>query len=281
MKQSTNFTVITVDITCNQTITQNTECNLFSKKFLSIRIVCHNNAYITLNSYVWITHDDTKADTNVNWAWIGLGFISGRSHTDINIRHKSFNSLAILNCCIMTGKWEVENIKNLVINGSKIGLVETCPTLTIFFYFFQPLHFTFSNNNISDCSTDDDSILYFDAHGIPLNYSYLTIVNCTFNKLKGIKRTRKVASTSNQKNIVFQEDSILISVHTRNRFILSVNSSQFIDNKYLILVSLHCFSDIFDIDPINVKLNMYDTIIRNNLATSVLVEGVQHYPKWK
>ena len=36
------------------------------------------------------------------------------------------------------------------------------------------------------------------------------------------------------------------------------------------------FSDTFDIDPINVKLNMYDTIIRNNLATSVLVEGVQH-----
>ena len=75
---------------------------------------------------------------------------------------------------------------------------------------------------------------------------------------------------------MFQEDSVLISVHTRNRFILSVNSSHFIDNKYLILVSLHCFSDTFDIDPINVKLNMYDTIIRNNLATSVLVEGVQH-----
>ena len=102
----------------------------------------------------------------------------------------------------MAGKWEVDNIKNLVINGSKIGLVETCP---IFFYFFQPLHFTFSNNNISDCSTDDDSILYFDAHGIPLNYSYLTIVNCTFNKLKGIKRTRKVVSTSNQKTLCFKK----------------------------------------------------------------------------
>ena len=218
-----------------------------------------------LHHIIMIAHDSTDNDTNVSLAWIGLGFISGKDYTDLNdiIFHQSFNTLAILDCSIMTADWEFYNIQKLVINSSKFGRVKTCPTL----YILLAFRFTFSNNTISDCSTDK-SILHLQPN--PQNSSYLTIVNCTFTELKGIKR-REVATTSNPKNFTLQQDSKLISVEAWRLFILSINSSRFTDNKYLILVSL--ISD-FDLDHTSVKLNVYDTIMRNNLATSVLVEGI-------
>ena len=57
--------------------------------------------------------------------------------------------------------------------------------------------------------------------------------NCTFTGLKGIKKTREVATTSNPNNAVLQEDSPLISVNTINIFIVSINSSRFIDNNFI------------------------------------------------
>ena len=271
-QSSTAITVITVNITCNQTIKKDPACLLSSKYFLSVKIVGHNEAYISLNSSITIINYAIGNDMNVNWAWIGLGFISDRDHTNLNIRHHLFNSLAILNCSIMTGEWEFDNIQNSVIKSSTFGQVETCPTLSILFAY----RFTFSNNTISDCSTDK-SILNFNAMQVtPPNCSYVAIMNCTFTKLKGIKTTGEVASTSNQKNIMLQADSKLISVNTKNHFILSINKSRFIDNKYLILVSQIVYhSD--GVHPKRVILDVYDTIMRNNLVTSVLVEGIKRF----
>ena len=280
-RQSTNITVITVNITCNQTITKYPTCNLFPNPSLSVRIVGHNKAYITLNSSMTVTHSAINKNANINWAWIGLGFISGyRDYNNLHIfaNHRSLDSLAILNCSIMTATWELVDIQNLVIKGSKFGQLEICPTLSIYTALgFQQVHFTFSDNSISDCSTDK-TILDFNAILVnPLKHSYLAIVNCTFTQLKGVKRTREVATTSNPKNIKLQRDSELISVLTRNLFILSINSSRFTDNKYLLLVSLVSSDNNYRLYPKNVKLYIYNTIMKNNLATSVLVKGIQVY----
>ena len=71
----------------------------------------------------------------------------------------------------------------------------------------------------------------------------------------------------------------MFSVGTKYHFIFSVNSSCFIDNQYLILLSLLSISNDFDNYPSKVTMNVYDTTMRNNLATSVLVlvEGVRHF----
>ena len=254
-------TVITVNITCNQTIANYSQHYLSPQHFLSVSIIGHNKSYITLYSsmFLWIAREAISNDTN--WAWIGLVFISGTEHTDLKIHHKSFNLLTILNCSIMTAEWGFEEIRNLVINNSKFGQTRTCPTMSIGFE-FQQINFTFSNNNISDCSTDD-KILDLISIESSWEFAYLTIVNCTFTKLKGTNRTREVATS---KNTVLQRDFKLISVETLSSIIVSINSSYFIDNKELILVSI-----ILD-NYLRAKLNIYDTLIINNSASSVLVE---------
>ena len=255
-------TVITVNITCNQTIANYSRRYLSPHHFLSVSIIGHSKSYITLYSSMSlrIAHDNISNDTN--WAWIGLAFISGTNHTgDLKIQHKSFNSLTILNCSIMTAEWGFEEIRNLVINNSKFGQTRTCPTLYVGFE-FQEVNFTFSNNSVSDCSADDIILLLFSVKS-SRKFAYLTIVNCTFI---GINRSREVA-TSNNPNTALQKDFNLISVDTISPIIVSISSSHFIDNKELVLVSI-----IMDLYPRSAKLKIYDTAIRNNSAPSVLVE---------
>ena len=165
----------------------------------------------------------------------------------------------------------------IVISSSKFGPAETCPT----FYMYTSLssrqiRCTFSKNTISECRTDQP-LFYFSAlQATPLNYSYLATLNC---RLRGIKGTREVAGNSNPTSIRTHKDTELISVGTKYHFIFSVNSSCFIDNQYLILLSLLSISNYFDNYPSKVTMNVYDTTMRNNLATSVLVlvEGVEHF----
>ena len=252
-------TVITVNITCNQTIANYPQHYLSPQHFLSVSIIGHNKSYITLYSSMSLTiaHDAISNDTN--WAWIGLAFISGTNQTDLKIHHRSFNSLAILNCSIMTAEWDFEKIRDLLINSSKFGQTGTCPTLRSYFEFEQ-VHFTFSNNTISDCSTDKSILLLFSTK-LSLECTYLSIVNCTFTKLKGI--------TTTNPNTVLQSDFKLIFVETMSAIVVSINSSHFIDNKALILASI--ILDFYHY-TISAKLNIYDTTIRNNSASSVLVE---------
>ena len=273
-QESGAFTVITVNINSNQTITKKSECNLSSNKRLSVRIVGHNKAFITLNSSVTITHEDIDNNTDVNWAWIGLGFISGTDHT---MTHESYNSLAILDCSIMTGEWDFTDVLNVLINGSKFGQAEACPTINMFTIYraFQPVHFTYSNNIFSDCSSEIFQILHFSATTRSHENFYLAIVKCTFTRVTGIKEL--VSTSNNPNNVVVLGDPILISVDTRNVFIFSIESSRFIDNKNLTLVSLIGYdSDTYEVQyPVSVILDIQDTIVRNNLATSVLVRLIQ------
>ena len=256
-------TVITVHITCNQTIANYSQRYLSPQHFLSVSIIGHNKSCITLYSSMSLTIAREAISNDTNWAWIGLVFISGTDYTiDLKIRHKSFKSLTILNCSIMTAEWDFEEIQNIVINNSKFGQTTTCPVLLIFFY-IQEVNFTFSNNSISDCSTDDiilSSIMSLISTKSSREFAYLTILDCTFTRLKGI-------TTTNPKNTAFQSDLKLISVETKSPIILTINSSHFIDNKEFILVSI-----IMDLHLISAKLKIYDTTIRNNTAPSVLVE---------
>ena len=152
--KNTNFTDVTVNITCNQTITNDTECNLASKSFMSVRIVGHNKVYITIISdydiHVVITQYN---DTSISWAWIGLNFmiISGSQFS--GVEHQSLRSLTILNCSIMSGTWGFFDIQNVVINSSKFGQVmKDCPSLRI--STSQQVCVTFFNNTFSDCFTN-------------------------------------------------------------------------------------------------------------------------------
>ena len=133
--------------------------------------------------------------------------------------------------------------------------MEACPTLFMNIHTgFQQVYFILFNNTISDCSTDK-SILTVLSIGLRFPVKlFLTIANCTFTELKGINK----------------DDPTLFSVETRNPLIFSINSSLFIYNKDLILVSLNAFSNR-EFYPTSVNLNVYNTIIRNNMATSVLV----------
>ena len=85
--------------------------------------------------------------------------------------------------------------------------------------------------------------------------------------------------TSNSIN-GFLDDPTLIGVDQLYPLILSINSSRFTDNSYMILVSLN--PDPYTLHDVrysvNLTLYVYNTIIRNNSATSVLVEGIQQYP---
>ena len=201
-------------------------------------IIGHNKSYITLYSSMSLTiaHDAISNDTN--WAWIGLAFISGTDHTDLKIRHRSFNSLTILNCSIMTAEWDFEEIRNLVISNSKFGQTRTCPTLYVGFE-FQVVNFTFSNNSVSDCSANDIILLLFSVKS-SREFAYLAIVNCTFT---GINRSREVATSANP-NTALQRDFNLISVDTISPIIVSINSSYFIDNKELILACLYYYGSL-------------------------------------
>ncbi len=120
-------TAITVNITYNQTIKNYSNYTFSQQHILSVKIVGHNQVYIILNSSMKMNHYNSK----LYWAWIGLGFISGTDHTNLSIYHGGFNSLAILNCRIMTADWVFRCIQKLVINKNEFGQVEICPTLRI------------------------------------------------------------------------------------------------------------------------------------------------------
>ena len=79
---------VTINITCNQTIREYSD---YAYGFLSVRIVSHNNAYITLNSSISLTHSFPHIQTY--WAWIGLGFVSDTNHTNLFINHSRFDTL--------------------------------------------------------------------------------------------------------------------------------------------------------------------------------------------
>ena len=254
-------TVITVNITCNQTIANYSQRYLSPQNFLSVSIIGHNKSYITLYSSMSLTIAHDAISNVTNWAWIGLVFISGTDYTiDLKIHHKSFKSLTILNCSIMTAEWGFEEIQNLLINNSKFGQTRNCPTLYVGFEFRQ-VNFTFSNNSVSDCSANDIILLLYSVKS-SRKFAYLTIVNCTFT---GINRTIEVA-TSNNPDTALQRDFKLISVETLSPIVVSINSSYFIDNKHLILVSI-----ILE-NYLSANLYIYDTLIINNSASSVLVE---------
>ena len=265
-------TVVTVNITCNQTITKYAQHLLYPFDFLSVIIVSQNNAYIWLNSSMRITYD--SIGSNIYWAWIGLGFISSTDRIrSVIMYHDSLTSLAIISCRIMAAEWKFKSVQSLEINNSEFGKVNVCPTLHISLNF----EFIFSNNTISHCMTDK-SIFYFNENEVPHEGTHLTIVNCTFTALKGAEGTRDAATTSNPGNAVVQNNSILISIETSFDYILSINNSQFTDIKQLTLVSINVFIGR-RIYPMSVRLTLYDTIIKNNTATSVLVEfnGLYRY----
>ena len=150
--------------------------------------------------------------TNVNWAWIGLGFLSSRNHINFNIDHRFLNSLEILDCNIMAGEWQFDDIQDIVISSSKFGPAENCPTLNMYTSLSsRQIRFTFSKNTISECRTHKP-LFYFNAlQATPLNYSYLAIVNCTFTRLRGIKGIREVAGNSNPTSIGIHKDRELIN----------------------------------------------------------------------
>ena len=261
---------VTINITCNQTIKKYSD---YAYAFLSVRIVSHNNAYITLNSSISLTHYFPYIHTY--WAWIGLGFVSDTKHTNLFINHSRFDTLAILNCTIMTAEWMFYFVQNLVINGSKFGLVEICPTLHIKFYdsYHSYAFLNYTNNIISNCNTVHRSL--FDLFlvrpsQIKSTFLYLNVENCTFSRIKK-------QSDKNQKNYTLQEDSKLFSVTTKGNFSFLINRNCFIDNNQLVFVSVNVLP-AGNYYPTNVQLNLQNTVIGNNMATSVLVEynGQKH-----
>ena len=254
-------TVVTVNVTCNQTVKHYSDYLFTQEHFLSVRIVSHNKVCITLNSSVRIRHRDTYSDTY--WTWIGLGFIT--DHTNSSIYHGRIDTLTILDCQIMTTEWEFVYVQDIIIDNSEFGRVDICPTLLIFSS-FQEVNFIFSNNIITECSTDK-SILHFSEVQAYLN---LTIVNCTFTALKGANQARSIFTAKNHKNKAHQEDSKLITIDAKSSLLVLINNSRFISNNQLILVSLSIDSGRFD-NPVTVQLKVHGTIIRNNSATSVLV----------
>ena len=81
-------TVITVHITCNQTIANYSQRYLSPQHFLSVSIIGHNKSCITLYSSMSLTIAREAISNDTNWAWIGLVFISGTDYTiDLKIRH--------------------------------------------------------------------------------------------------------------------------------------------------------------------------------------------------
>ncbi len=98
-------------------------------------------------------------------------------------------------------------------------------------------------------------------------------MNSTFTKLKGIKRTSDVSTTKNQTEI---EDSQLISIGEGDGLTIFINKSDFINNHQLILISVNSFSSEFEY-AVSVHLIVRETTIRNNMATSVLVEVNCYY----
>ena len=185
-------TFFTVNITCNQTIQKGSSFWFSQNKFLSVRIIGQNKVYITLNSSMAITHYINI--NNINWAWIGLVFFSGAEHTTLSILHGRLDSVTMFDCKIMTGNWGFPSVRNLVINNTEFGQLDVCPTLNISSPSWSVL---FSNNIISNCSTDK-SILFFYVDRV-------AIVNSNFTELKGMKSTRYINTTRNQKMTYFKK----------------------------------------------------------------------------
>ena len=149
---------------------------------MSVRVISHNKAYITLNSCMEINNYNHELYyNNKHWTWIGIGFISSNNSF---IRY-SFISLVMLNCKIMEVDWKLENTETLVIKNSKFGQVDVCPTLHITSLNLE-LHFIFSNNTVSDCRINN-TIWYFPDTPQPTDIKF-TIINCIFTKLKGIQK---------------------------------------------------------------------------------------------
>ena len=259
---SQQSTSITVNVTCNQTVKTNSYYSFTQKYHMSVRVISHNKAYITLNSCMEINNYNHELYyENKHWTWIGIGFISSNNSY---ISYYSFSSLFMLNCKIMEVDWKFDFIEALVIKDSEFGQVDICPTLNITSINLSRLQFIFSNNTVSDCRINN-SIWYF-PDSLKATDMKFTIMNCIFTKLKGIQRT-----TTGRNFEVLQKDSKIISVQASENFDLSINESYFTDNSQLIPISINVFSGLYD-NPMTVQLTIHKTILRNNSATSVLVE---------
>ena len=253
---------VTINITCNQTIR---EYSNYAYDFQSVRIVGHNKACIILNSSINISYGGTHNGSY--FGWIGLGFVSNTNHTNLFIIHSHFDTLVVLNCRIMTAGWKFLNAKNVSIKNSEFGQVHLCPTVHIS---RTNGLVNFFNNSITNCYANLNITIFYLAvmRSSPDKSSYLNlnIVDCTFAGLKGIKGDSGFTTTESQK------DPKLFSVDTEGNFLFSINKCEFVHNYQLtiLIVNVHKAGKY----SMNVQLNVLKTIIRNNTATSVLVEFI-------
>ena len=251
-------TVVTINVTCNQTVKSEYKTSLN----LSVRIVGHNKACIILSSSLSISYGGTHNGSY--FGWIGLGFVSN-TNASLFIIHSHFDTLVMLNCRIMSAGWKFFNAKNVSIKNSEFGPVHLCPTLHIS---RTNGLVNFFNNSITNCYTENKIFHLAVMRSTPDKYSYLNlnIVDCTFTRLKGIKRDSGITTTEIHK---FQKDPKLFSVDTEGNFNFSINKCEFIHNYQLtiVLVNVHKSGKY----SMNVQLNVLKTTIRNNMATSVLV----------
>ena len=227
-----------------------------------MRIVGHNKACIILSSSLSISYGGTHNGSY--FGWIGLGFVSN-TNASLFIIHSHFDTLVMLNCRIMSAGWKFFNAKNVSIKNSEFGPVHLCPTLHIS---RTNGLVNFFNNSITNCYTENKIFHLAVMRSTPDKYSYLNlnIVDCTFTRLKGIKRDSGITTTEIHK---FQKDPKLFSVDTEGNFNFSINKCEFIHNYQLtiVLVNVHKSGKY----SMNVQLNVLKTTIRNNMATSVLV----------
>ena len=101
-------TAVIVYVNYNQTINSSFQYPFVSSYPLSVKVVGRDYAFINLDqSSTLQVYQGSYSD--FYWAWIGLGFIrnSGadiaKSYTEI--LHNNVNTLAILDCRIMTTVW--------------------------------------------------------------------------------------------------------------------------------------------------------------------------------
>ena len=270
---------VTVIVTCNQTITSSSKYSFDTFYSLSVKVIGKYHPFIIFNrSFTLSVSSHLRI---LNWAWVGLGFIEHPGADITKMSQYQINSLSILDCKIMINEWLSTNTQKLSIANTEFGQVNTCPTLTVSTTDANVnTIFIFTNNTFSDCYhySIDKPILYFNTGP---SFLKLTIMNSTFTGLKGRTWNSFVTTGMHKKTHKYQSNALpkhskIISANTGASLLLVINNSRFIGNKQLILISIHDFKTIFLHDKI-MKLHIYGTVMRNNTATSLLVEFKRHY----
>ena len=253
-------TSITVAITCNQIIERSDTYMypyMFASSFpLSIRLIGHNNASISVKDMAYLTIDQ-ESESEFNLAWIGFTIFTRIRGI---IWHVNMNSLVIHNCKIMTTQLKITNSRNVFIDSTEFrgtfGRNSFCPSITV----SHSTSFTFSNNNFSTCKFPNFvTLVSFD---ITEDYTNLTIINCTFMEIIGYHLTNEI-----NKN----QDARILSVNMEETVtsVLTLNESHFIGNSNVKLLTVHALPEKADYE---VSAILHGLVILNNTCTSALVE---------